>query len=85
MGNHSFRDCHMRRRGKVARAVVLVLSVTRKNDLIGVPEGVDTTHPRSGRAERLSESGGVATRTLESERLMGDKVVRIYFPPCRLE
>lgn len=47
--------------------------VTRKNDLMGVPEGVDTTHPRLGRVGRPSESGNVGTGTPESESLMGDK------------
>lgn len=45
----------------------------RKGDLIGVPEGVDATHPRLGRVRRHSESGRVSTWTPESESLMGDK------------
>ena len=45
----------------------------KKGDLIGVPEGVDTTHPRLGRGRRYSESRSVSTRSPENESLMGDK------------
>ena len=55
--------------------------LTRRNDLIGVPEGVDTTHPRLGRVRRPYESGGVAAGTLESESLMGDKEMRYRSEP----
>lgn len=50
--------------------------VTRKNDLIGLPEGVDVAHPRLGRVRRHSDSGNVANTTPESENLMGDKGMR---------
>ena len=51
--------------------------VTRKNDLIGVPEGVDTTHPRLGRVRRHSDdAGSVAVSAPENESLMGDKGMR---------
>lgn len=51
--------------------------VTRKNDRIGVPEGVDTTHPRLGRVRRHSDGGGsVGAGTPENESLMGDKGMR---------
>ena len=51
--------------------------VTRKNDLIGVPDGVDTTHPRLGRVRRHSDdAGSVAVSAPENESLMGDKGMR---------
>ena len=50
--------------------------ITRKDDLIGVPEGVDTIHPRLGRVRRHSDGGSVATGAPESESLMGDKEMR---------
>ena len=51
--------------------------VTRKNDLLGVLEGVDTTHSRLGRVRRHSDDGGsMAIRTPENESLMGDKGMR---------
>ena len=51
--------------------------VTRKNDLLGIPEGVDTTHPRLGRVRRHSEDGGsVANSAPENEGLIGDKGTR---------
>lgn len=53
----------------------------RKGDLIGVPEGVDTTHPRLGRARRHSEGGSLATGTPEIESLMGDKGMRYKVEP----
>ena len=58
--------------------------LTRRNDLIGVPEGVDTTHPRLGRVRRPFESGSVATGTLESESLMGDKGMRYRGEPVAM-
>lgn len=56
----------------------------RKGDLIGVPEGVDTTHPRLGRVRRHSESGSVSTRTPESESLMGDKELGFGVEPVAM-
>lgn len=44
--------------------------VTRENDLIGIPEGVDLTHPR------LGHGGSGANRTPENESLMGEKGTR---------
>lgn len=55
--------------------------VMRENDLIGIPEGVDFTHPRLGRVWRRSDGGSVATRTPESESLMGDKGMRDKVEP----
>ena len=50
--------------------------LTRKSESIGLPEGVDSVHPRLGRTRRHSEGGSVASRTPESESLMGDKGMR---------
>ena len=48
--------------------------LTRKNDLLGLPGGVDTTHPRLGRVQRShSDIGSVHSGTLERESLVGDK------------
>ena len=52
--------------------------LTRRNDLLGVPEGVDTTHPRLGRVGRPSESG-IGFGMPESESLMGDKGMRTSY------
>ncbi len=51
--------------------------VTRENDLLGIPEGVDPKHPRLGRAE----NGSAANETMESESLMGDKRPRYKIEP----
>ena len=53
----------------------------KNGDLIGVPEGVDTTHPRLGRLWRHSESGSVITGAPEIESLMGDKGMRSKIEP----
>ncbi|KAL9065715.1 MAG: hypothetical protein Q9161_008050 [Pseudevernia consocians] len=55
--------------------------VMKNGDLIGVPEGVDTTHPRLGRLWRHSESGSVITGAPEIESLMGDKGTRSKVEP----
>ena len=55
--------------------------VTRENDLLGIPEGVDVNHPRLGRTWRHSDHGSAATVTMESESLMGDKTVRYKVEP----
>ncbi|CAD6580761.1 MAG: hypothetical protein ASARMPRED_000319 [Alectoria sarmentosa] len=49
------------------------VTLMKKGDLIGVPEGVDTKHPRLGRGRRYSESRSVSIRSPENESLMGDK------------
>lgn len=49
---------------------------TRKSEAIGLPEGVDSVHPRLGRVRMHSDGGSVASRTPESESLMGDKGAR---------
>ena len=48
--------------------------LTRKDEVLGLPEGVDTKHPRLGRPMRDSESG--TSETPENESLMGDKGMR---------
>lgn len=58
--------------------------LTRKDDLIGVPEGVDSEHPRLGRARRSSETGSVPPKTPESESLMGDKGTRYRVEPVSM-
>ena len=55
--------------------------VTRENDLLGVPEGVDANHPRLGRAWRDSDNGSAANATMESESLMDDKTARYKVEP----
>lgn len=55
--------------------------VTRQNDLLGIPEGVDAHHPRLGRAWRHSDNGRAANATMESESLMGDKTARYEVEP----
>ncbi len=57
------------------------MPVTRKDETIGVPEGVDAKHPRLGLVRRQSESGSGASRAPESESLMGDKGVRYRVEP----
>lgn len=59
--------------------------LTRKNELIGVPEGVDAKHPRLGRVRRHSHSGSVASGTPESESLMGDKRMRHKVEPVAVQ
>lgn len=55
--------------------------VTRENDLLGMPEGVDAKHPRLGRAWRHSDNGSAANGPMESESLMGDKAARYKVEP----
>ena len=55
--------------------------VTRENDLLGMPEGVDPHHPRLGRAWRHSDNGSAANATMERESLMGDKTARYNVEP----
>ena len=55
--------------------------VTRENDLLGMPEGVDAQHPRLGRVRRNSDNGSAANATMESESLMGDKTARYKVEP----
>ena len=57
------------------------MPVTRENDLLGMPEGVDATHPRLGRAWRHSDNGSAANGPMESESLMGDKGARYKVEP----
>ncbi|KAM0796423.1 hypothetical protein BDR22DRAFT_976173 [Usnea florida] len=55
--------------------------VTRENDLLGMPEGVNAHHPRLGRAWRHSDNGSAANATMERESLMGDKTARYNVEP----
>lgn len=55
--------------------------VTRENDMLGMPEGVDAKHPRLGRAWRHSDNGSAANGPMESESLMGDKGARYKVEP----
>lgn len=55
--------------------------VTRENDLLGMPEGVNAHHPRLGRAWRHCDNGSAANATMESESLMGDKKARYQVEP----
>ena len=55
--------------------------VTRENNLLGMPEGVDAHHPRLGRARRHSDNGSAANVTMESESLIGDKKARYNVEP----
>lgn len=58
--------------------------VTKNRDLIGLPEGIDVTHPRLGRVRRSSESGGADATMPERENLMGDKGMRYNVEPVTM-
>ena len=53
--------------------------LTRRDDVLGLPERVDAKHPRLGRLPRHSESG--TDGTPENESLMGDKGMRYRGEP----
>lgn len=53
--------------------------LTRKHDVLGLPDGADPRHPRLSRMRRHSVSG--SSRTPESESLMGDKRMRFKAEP----